>query len=740
MAGATSVGAVLFAGCAIPTRELLVQSPSQMPEDMVDGFDNWYASLWRDGQTTEGILVRVMEGRAKKIEGNPDFPTNQGKSSVRAQAALQSLYHPDRIKGPMRKQGDGFVSVSWNEAITEVSKNLATVKDNNSKALLITNPIRGSLGKLVNKFGSTFGNNIEHKVYETLEETVTRAAVANVFGQDLLPTFDIANAKTILNFGADFLGTWLSPVAFGRAYGEFRQGGHDRGYLTHVEPRMSMTAANADTWLANRPGTEGHLALSMAYVILEKGLAKDADAVQRLTGRRGSAALSAFAPDKVAGTTGIDADKIEAAAVRFATETPSIAIGGGVAAAQTNGLFNLNAIYALNYLAGSVGEKGGVVFNPSFPERDKSGVEMPSSSAAVSYEEWKTTTNGLKTGEYGMVLVHGADPSYGLSGTADFSGALGNVGTVVSFSNFLDETTKQADWILPEHHMLEDWGDDIPEPGPGYASLGVQQPVVKPVFDTRSFGDVLISISKQLNLNMPWSTVEEMVKDQVKRNFDRGSTGMIRASNAEDFWRGVLMRGGWWDVRATSTDGGHIKSSLPTQGVTPEFTQGDYHLIPFPHVALTDGSGANLVWLQATPDPLTTVAWKTWVEINPRTAESLSVREGDIVQLNAGSRSIEVPVYVHPAAAPDVLSVPIGQGHTDYGQWAAGRGENVLSLVGDKSDSETGALAWGSTKVNITKTGKRIVMPKMEGSVPAIETVDTDVIQVTNGTHETHSH
>ena len=200
------------------------------------------------------------------------------------------------------------------------------------------------------------------------------------------------------------------------------------------------------------------------------------------------------------------------------------------------------------------------------------------------------------------------------------------------------------------------------------------------------------------------------------------------------------MRGGWWDVRATSTDDGDIKSSLPTQGVAPEFTQGDYHLIPFPHVALTDGSGANLVWLQATPDPLTTVAWKTWGEINPRTADSLSVREGDIVQLSAGSRSIEVPVYVHPAAAPDVLSVPIGQGHTDYGQWAAGRGENVLSLVGEKSDAETGALAWGSTKVNITKTGKRIVMPKMEGSVPAIETVDTDIIQVTNGTHETHSH
>jgi molybdopterin-containing oxidoreductase family iron-sulfur binding subunit len=210
---------------------------------------------------------------------------------------------------------------------------------------------------------------------------------------------------------------------------------------------------------------------------------------------------------------------------------------------------------------------------------------------------------------------------------------------------------------------------------------------------------------------------------------------MIRASKSDDFWRGVLMRGGWWDVKEISTDSTNIQSTFPIQGVEPEFTQGEYHLIPFPHVALTDGSGANLVWLQATPDPLTTVAWKTWVEINPRTAEDLSIREGDIVELSAGPRTIEVPVYVHPAAAPDVVSVPIGQGHTDYGQWAAGRGENVLSLLGDKSDAETGALAWASTKVNIIKTGKRIVMPKMEGSVPAIETVDTDIIQVTNGTY-----
>ena len=728
MAGATSVGAVLFAGCAIPTRELLVQSPSAMPEDMVDGFDNWYSSVWSDGQTSEGVIVRVMEGRAKKVEGNPDYPTNQGKSSVRAQSALQSLYHPDRITGPMKKEGNGFVAVDWETAISEVVSKITEA--GGDKTLIVTNPLRGSLGKLVNTFA--FQSGAQHRAHETLEETVTRVAVQDVFGQERLPTFDFANTHTILNFGADFLGTWLSPVEFNRGYGEFRQGeGRERGYFAHVEPRMSQTAANADKWLPNKPGTEGLIALSMAYHIIDKNLQSDAAAASALTGGRGSSALAAFAPDAIASETGISADKIREVAEHFAEHTPSIALGGGPAAAQTNGLFNMKAIYSLNYLVGSVGQRGGIIFNAAFPQND-----VPSVAAGASYTEWKAISSNIASGVIKVVLVRGANPAYGIPVGVNINGGL-NDQFVVSFSSFMDDTAQHANIILPESHMFESWGDDIPDPGPGYATLGVRQPVVKTMYNTRNFGDVLLDIGRRIpTVTMPWPSVEEMVKEEIQLNYSRGATGMIRASSANDFWRGVLMRGGWWDTRTTSTDAVITPPALPTNAETPQFSSGSHHLIPFSHVGLTDGVGANLVWLQSTPDPLTTVNFKTWVEVNPRTADTLGLREGDIVKLSSPSssgRPIEVPVYVHPAAAPDVLSIPFGQGHSDYGQWADGIGVNVLDVIDDRTDTTTGALAWAATKVNIEKTGKRVRMTKVEGAVPAIEPVDADIVQVTRG-------
>ena len=74
--GGTAATAVLFQACGVPEDELFIESPVEMPEDMVTGLDNWYATLCRQCPTSEGIVVRVMEGRAKKIEGNIDHPIN----------------------------------------------------------------------------------------------------------------------------------------------------------------------------------------------------------------------------------------------------------------------------------------------------------------------------------------------------------------------------------------------------------------------------------------------------------------------------------------------------------------------------------------------------------------------------------------------------------------------------------------------------------------------------------------
>ncbi|MCH7801263.1 MAG: 4Fe-4S ferredoxin, partial [Chloroflexi bacterium] len=168
----------------------------------------------------------------------------------------------------------------------------------------------------------------------------------------------------------------------------------------------------------------------------------------------------------------------------------------------------------------------------------------------------------------------------------------------------------------------------------------------------------------------------------------------------------------------------------------PTFDADDkfkFHLIPFASTSLGDGAGAFLPWLQATPDPVTTATWRTWVEINVRVAEDMDIREGDIIKITSPQGSIEALAYPHPGMPPDVVSIPMGQGHTAGGRYAKGRGANVLSILSSSvKDSSTGALAWAATRVNIEKTGEWLRLPKFENAVSERpEDEHQEVIQIT---------
>ena len=194
-------------------REFVSQSPVQLPEDLVTGRDNWYATLSRQCIETEGIVVRVMEGRAKKVQGNPQYPTNLGGHSLRSEAGLQALYHPERISGPLLRQGPRgtgrYDPVSWNEALDRLRGHLQAQADR-SRVLTVTGPLRGSMAHLVSSFADSYG--ARHVAFQPMEDTAYDHVMKDVLGQQTAPTFDFKNANYVLSFGADFLGTWKAPV------------------------------------------------------------------------------------------------------------------------------------------------------------------------------------------------------------------------------------------------------------------------------------------------------------------------------------------------------------------------------------------------------------------------------------------------------------------------------------------------------------------------------------------------
>ena len=188
---------------------------------------------------------------------------------------------------------------------------------------------------------------------------------------------------------------------------------------------------------------------------------------------------------------------------------------------------------------------------------------------------------------------------------------------------------------------------------------------------------------------------------------NRGSVQSF--DNFEEFWVAILQRGGWWDTNATGGSPPAPDLSQSPGSAFPSFTGGageyPFHLLPFPSHSMGDGSDAHLPWLQATPDPITTAVWSTWVEVNPRDAESMDVREGDVVSVISPQGEIEAQVYVNPATAPGTVSVPMGQGHSSFGRYAEGTGSNVMEVLDAVSDETTGAFAWGATRVRLAKTG-----------------------------------
>ena len=729
------LGAVVFAGCRIPDREFIAESPVMIPEDLVRGDDVYFATLARPNTGVESVLVRVMQGRAKKIEGNPDYPMSRGKHSAQAEATLQELYHPDRIATPLRRVGERgsgeFESISWDEALNELTGKLSEYMDKPDSVAMITAPLRGALGTVVDRFAENYG--ARRFSFEAVDQTVVRTAFNRMYGQDQLPSFDIQNAHYVLSFGADFLSHWHAPLHYNWQYGEFRDETGGRGKLVQIEPRFSLTAANADKWVYVNPGTEGVLALAIAKAILENG---DGD-LDMMAALKETINARALPMNTVEELTGVKADVIETLAHDFAANQPGVAIGGGLAAAQTNGLYNMTAVYMLNALVGNVGKKGGVIFNPPAPIPN-----VVSTAPANPLMNFQRFADEMRRGEVNAVLVRGVDPAHGTPASMQFGRSMReNVPFIASFSNFMDETTLQADLVLPDQATLESWGDDVPEPGPGYEAVAMQQPVVLPFVEGRAFGDVLLTLVEEMagrmTRNMPWANMQEAVRSVAQELWIKNRGSIQQYENFEEFWVAVLQRGGWWDTNATAAAPQAPDVEQAPGNAFPAFTgsasEYPFHLLPFPSHSMGDGSDAHLPWLQATPDPITTAAWSTWVEINPRDADDMDMREGDIVTIESPQGSIETQVYVNPATAPGTVSVPMGQGHTSFGRYAEGVGSNVMEVLDAASDESTGAFAWGATRVRLAKTGRRERVIKFEGMVVAVTLPHRTVYEISSG-------
>lgn len=697
-------------------------------EEFTPGVAVWRPSVCTMCEAGCGLTVRVMEGDAeivrkgvsglikmglaKKLEGNRAHPVNQGRLCPRGQAGLQITYHPDRLTSPLKRSGPRgsgeYQEIGWDEALKvlgdQISALPAGVRD--ASLAFVTRRLSGQRRVVIEKFLAALGAPAPI-VFEPFDEAVLRRANQQSFGRYQLPTYDLAHANYVLSFGADFLGTWGSPVANSIAYGLMRQGRPgQRGKFVQVEPRMSQTGANADEWLPAHPGTEGAVALGIIHILLREKLAPASASRSAAHIKGWNGGLREYSPESVEKLTGVAGERIARLARELAAHRPAVVMIGGAPLAHTNGLFNALAVNALNELLGSIEKPGGVFFTPDAPVGGRS-------TAVLSAPQLPTFTEKILSGstQVRVLLLAEANPVYASPSAWRVREAFDKIPFIASFGCFLDETSSLADLILPDHAPLESWQDGSPESGSMRATVAATRPAVRPLWNTRATPDVLLDLAHGLGgkvaAALPWKTYEEALRSVVEPLHSK--TGSIAVEDSDDFWPALLEQGVWTasatePVRATAPASSATVSSEPKfEGNSQEYP---FHFLPFASQQFHDGSLAHLPWLQEMPDVLSTVMWGSWVEINPQTAAAHGIQQGDLVEVSSPHGSLRAPALLSPGIAPDVVAMPAGQGHERFSRYAQGRGANAFKILSPAIEPATTALAWAATRVKVTRAGK----------------------------------
>jgi anaerobic selenocysteine-containing dehydrogenase/Fe-S-cluster-containing dehydrogenase component len=680
--GVTGAGAGLV-GCSTDQVHQLIPYVVP-PEEITPGVATWYATVCGECSAGCGAWVKTREGRAIKLEGNPNHPVSAGALCSRGHSALQALYDPDRLTQPMRRTGDTFAPITWEEAATAFADGIRAA---GAGTVLLTGQTGPSLTRLQQDLVTALGaTRIE---YEALSEAPFREASRIVFGSNVVPTLDFENAGIVVSFGADFLDSWVSPVEHGRGFA--RASGTNEAFektsLVFVGPRLSLTGQNADEWIPVDAGAEGLVALAMANVIAAGGA--DAGPYADL--------IAAFDPQTVAGQVGIPPETIQDLAARFVAEGPGLAVGPGVAGQGRNATAVNLAVLVLNAVAGSIGQ----TVLPGTPHFG---------AAASSTGDLMGAVQSMAAGQVGAVVIYGTNPAYTLPPAAGFQAALASVAFKVAITDRMDETAALADLVLPDRHSLESWGDSNPRPG----VWAIQQPTMRPVphFDSRSGGDILLELSRGLGYELGAETFYDYVRARwLELHTAQGGPG----GDFESFWRQVLAEGTAIFPVAPAEPAVLQAPDRVLSFEAPPLDGEGLALIVYPSSRFGDGRAANRTWLQELPDPISKISWHGWVEIHPTTAAELGVETGDIVTVTSPQGAVDVPAWLYPGIRPNTAAIAMGGGHTQFGRYADGRGVNPMALLPAEVEQPSGSLVHLATRVTIAPTGERRRLATIEG-------------------------
>lgn len=698
-----------------------------------------------------GTQVRVVNGKAVKIIGNPLSQVAEGKNCARAQVGLQVLYDPDRLTGPVKRtnpaKGSGvdpkWMPLSWEEALSEVGERLKAQRSKGAHQVLVFQGLNTvSDEDLIRRFADAYGTpNIIGT--DGLDDAAEKAGGWMSDGNYSHSAYDLPRTNYILAF-ANILESEKPLARNLRMWAKIRRERPNRAKIVVVDPRFSVTAAKADQWLPINPGTEGALAMAIASVIISEDL-YDVDFIKSRTSgfdEYKELVLKSYSPDAVAGITGIKADTIRQVAREFATTRPAIAWRGKMALSSPNGAYSSYAIYCLNALVGSIDVPGGVMYQetpdyraaPPVTEdniaREGKGQARIDLAHTSQFPVAEVVTNqaadAIITGQpYAAEMAIGFNSNFNMDapGNQRWGEALMKLAYYVHIAPFASEMADYADIILPSSTFLETWGYDHSPPGSGFAEVKIKQPVVETWRDTRTIADIIFDITKRVGgtVAQSFSGIGDNAEGWVK--FRTGNIISWDEFTQTGVWVGPAYQYYKYDrvFRTPSKKfefySGNLEARFRETGQAtgnrlaflPHYEEikflGDrksypLNLVPYQPLLKVENGAQNYPWAQEFFLVEHGNGWVNFAEINVATAHDLGIRDGDIVWVESQFGKLKVKARVIEWMHPGVVAIATGQGHS-YGRWAKGIGVNPNEIIGVDYDHISGQSAFMNTRVKV---------------------------------------
>ncbi len=728
-----------------------------------------------------GIRGRVVDGDLVRITGNHLHPMSRGGVCPRGVAGVQLLYHPERLASPMARvgpRGDGeWRPLTRDGALGLIADRVAGLrKAGRPEALaVLAGYCEGTMEDLWHQFLRSFGS--PNYVADDYNDG-TDAVMALMHGIPRRPSYDLERSALVLSFGAPLFESWWSPLQAFVAFSPPDDSEQRRPRFIQVDTRFSRTASHAHEWVGIRPGTHAALALGIAYVLIRdelvdtEFLAKHASGFQDFTDPQGqrrdgyrSLVLRHFRTEEVSAITGVPVERVTSMARAFADASPSVAVCGTDVTLGPDGLIAGMAVHSLNVLIGSINRPGGVQFGDGPPLAplvatvlDKTaraglgrapvgGPEPPFGAGNQALRFAEGVVGKADRGVEALFLYY-ANPLASSTHPEVWRSALEKIPFVVSFSPFLDETTRYADIVLPDLLSYERW-QDAPTPASyPYPVWGLARPLVEPHEGGTHTGDAVLGIAQRLGgsvaESLPYASVGTLLKARAQGLFTarRGMTmgdrfqrlhhrqmeergwWLPEHTEFDTFWQDLVERGGWVDLfyddtdpaRLARTQDGRIQlmpaellravdaaglerepyvdvareSAVPPDGFP-------LRLIPYRVSTLASGTVTLERWLAEQPGISPDVQWIPWVEVHPETARELGFGDGTGVWVVSARGRYRARLKEFPGTARENVCVPYGLRYPDGGV------ANPLQLLDGSTDPLTGLPSWFTSFVRLER-------------------------------------